>query len=203
MNKAGAPRAKRERGRVGCEGFHGFGLRQPTDAKARTVSEVAPIIPFNVQLALNVTLYHMARMQFASRNPSIKSRGRASRMAADGLDAAALCASGLCLAHCLLLPLAIASLPALSSVLDVPERFHVWMVVIAVPVSLAALVEGALRHRSRVPLLMGIVGLSLLAAGAFIAPENAETPLTVAGGVALGFAHITNWRRRRMHSTPE
>lgn len=137
-------------------------------------------------------------MSPTSRIPSSELGPRHSGRTADGLDAVALCASGLCLAHCLILPLAIAALPALSSVLDVPESFHVWMVVIAVPVGLTALAEGALKHRSPVPLLAGMAGLSLLTAGAFFAPENAETGLTVAGGVALAFAHITNWRRRRM-----
>lgn len=140
-------------------------------------------------------------MELSSRSLSLKPRWLADRRAGPRLDAVALCASGLCLAHCLILPLMIAALPALASILGVPESFHAWMVIIAVPVSLAALVEGLFRHRSPVPLLTGIVGLSLLASGAFLATEDNESVLTVAGGIALAFAHIANWRRRRIGAT--
>lgn len=118
--------------------------------------------------------------------------------AVDWMDRAAVAASLACMAHCLALPLVIAALPALSSVLAVPEAFHVWVLVFAAPVAAVALVQGRARHGAWWPVGLGAAGLALLAAGALWLPEGAaETSATVAGGLMLGGAHIANWRLRR------
>lgn len=81
----------------------------------------------------------------------------------DWLDRAAVCASGACMAHCLALPLVVAALPALSSVLAAPEAFHLWMLALAVPAAAVALVQGRARHGAWAPLVVGAAGLVLLA----------------------------------------
>jgi len=120
-------------------------------------------------------------------------RGRST----DWVERTALIASFACVAHCLMLPLLFAALPVLSSVLPVSEAFHLWMLGVAVPLSTFALVTGRVQHRARGPLAIGFVGLALLAAGAvFFGYTEAEIPVTVAGSLALGWAHLANWRLR-------
>ena len=91
-----------------------------------------------------------------------------------------------------------AALPALSSVLTVPESFHCWVLLFAAPAAAVALVAGRARHRAVLPLVIGTVGLALLATGALLLNEGrAETLVTVAGSLSLAAAHIANWRLRR------
>ncbi|HWK36980.1 MerC domain-containing protein [Sphingomonas sp.] len=115
----------------------------------------------------------------------------------DWVERAALGASMACLVHCLVLPVLFALLPVLSAVIPVPEAFHAWMVVVAVPLSGAALVTGRARHRLWWPLATGAAGLGFLAAGAFLFGATwADVPVTLAGGALLGVAHLGNWRLR-------
>jgi hypothetical protein len=120
-------------------------------------------------------------------------RGRSS----DWVERTALAASLACLMHCLMLPLLFAALPVLSSLLPIPEAFHLWMVAVAVPLSSFALMTGQVQHGARLPLIIGLSGLVLLAAGAILFGNmQAETPVTVAGSAALAWAHVANWRLR-------
>jgi len=115
----------------------------------------------------------------------------------DWVERAAIGASLLCLVHCLALPLVIASLPALSGILSVPESVHLWILAFAVPSSLLALLTGRASHGAAYPVFAGIAGLILLAIGAIAFGGTAtETPVTVAGSLFLAAAHIANWRRR-------
>ena len=120
--------------------------------------------------------------------------------ALDWLERVAVGASILCLIHCAGLPLLLAALPALSRLIALPEAFHAWILILAVPSSGAALLLGTWRHRAWMPLAAGSFGLALLAAGAFLLAEGAfETPVTIAGSLCLAGAHIGNWRLRHRH----
>ena len=117
---------------------------------------------------------------------------------ADWLDRVAIGASGACVVHCLALPLVLAMLPFLGTVIFIPESFHLWMLVLAVPVALLALVAGRALHGRNAPLIIGVAGLAALTVGAVLLSEGAlETGVTVAGGVTLAFAHAMNARLRR------
>lgn len=113
----------------------------------------------------------------------------------DWLDRAAVGASVLCLIHCAGLPLLLAAIPALSRVFAIPEQFHLWMLLFAIPTSAAALVAGLRRHRQSGPLALGGAGLALMTAALFAG--TAETAMTIVGSLSLAGAHILNWRRRR------
>ena len=114
------------------------------------------------------------------------------------LDASAIGLSGLCLVHCLLLPVAAAALlPALAAASEA-EWVHRLFVALALPLAGLALWRA---HRQRPlpwPLLaLAATGLTGLVAGALGWPDHAlETPLTVLGSVLLASAHVWNWRRR-------
>jgi hypothetical protein len=126
-------------------------------------------------------------------NPAASSSGT------DWVERAALGASALCLIHCIGLPLLLAALPALSSLIPVPESFHVWILAFAVPTSALALVTGWRHHRRAYPPMIGIVGLILLAIGALLLLGGRwETPVTIIGSLCLACAHIANWRLRHV-----
>ncbi|HEX7851223.1 MAG TPA: MerC domain-containing protein [Sphingomonas sp.] len=130
------------------------------------------------------------------------SRGHpaASAPGIDWVERAAVGASALCLIHCIGLPLLLALLPALSSLIAIPERFHLWVLAFAVPTSALALAAGWRHHRHAYPLLVGAAGLTLLAIGALLLLGGRwETPVTIMGSLCLASAHIANWRLRHLH----
>lgn len=113
-------------------------------------------------------------------------------------DAAAVSLSGLCLAHCIALPVAAALLPSLASWTQAPW-LHWAFVALALPTTAAALLR-TWRARTLSPAVAAaaIAGLALLALGASEAfGEALEVPVTVAGSVVLASAHIANWRAHR------
>ena len=114
------------------------------------------------------------------------------------LDIAATTASAACLIHCLVLPVAIALLPALAVWLTLPESVHVWALSFAVPTSLCALAIGYHGHRRCQPMAIALFGLTLLALGAFAFPGGAvETQFSIAGALMVALAHYLNWRESR------
>lgn len=107
-------------------------------------------------------------------------------------DFVAISLSGLCMAHCLALPLAAALLPMAGAWAEA-EWVHWVFALTASPISL-----WTLTRRPRVtPLVLGALGLGLLFCGAAAFPSHeAETVVTVAGSLCLAAAHIANWLRR-------
>ena len=109
------------------------------------------------------------------------------------LDASAVSLSGLCLAHCLALPLVAASSPLLATWAEA-EWVHALAIGLAAPMSALALWR---KGQSAAVVLLSLAGLSLMALGVAHWPSHeAETPITVAGSLLLAGAHIANWRRR-------
>lgn len=116
------------------------------------------------------------------------------------LDGSAMSLSGLCLVHCLALPVLAALLPALGPWTHA-EWVHVAIVLFAAPIAAFALARPV--HGERPPralTALGGLGVALLALGAFGSPAI-ETPVTVAGSLCLAAAHLWNWRRHgRRHA---
>ena len=112
------------------------------------------------------------------------------------LDGFAIGASTLCMLHCLALPILFALLPALAGRIDPGESFHVGMLMLALPTSLFALAQGWRRRGGIAPLMTGLTGLAMMAAGVVLAHGAlGEALWTVAGSLLLAGAHIINWRR--------
>lgn len=112
------------------------------------------------------------------------------------MDATAIGLSGLCLAHCLLLPFAVAALPVLGQVAG-DHLVHQVLILIAAPLSVWALGRTGGWKKPMVAAL-AVVGLGLLAGAAFI-PAMAvhETLISVVGAAFVAAAHYLNSRLHR------
>lgn len=97
--------------------------------------------------------------------------------------------SGLCLAHCLALPLLTTLAPMFGSVLEA-EWVHWAFVALALPVAAFAFLRPTASMTVRA---LALLGLALLTAGAAEFPSHElETPVSVAGALLLASAHILN-----------
>lgn len=120
------------------------------------------------------------------------------REAASLLDLTAIGASAACLAHCLILPLLFAALPAISAVLAIPESFHLVTFTFAVPASAAAMAAGYRRHGEAYPPTIAAAGLLLLSVSVLGGLRAAlEIGLSIVGSLVLAAAHVSNWHLRR------
>ena len=112
------------------------------------------------------------------------------------LDTAAVMLSGLCLLHCLALPLLLVALPALATLSE--GHLHTQMLLVAIPVSAVALGLGLRRHGSRYVLSFGILGMLLLLFGGTVAHFRygivADRTFTMAGALVLAVTHYFNSR---------
>lgn len=102
--------------------------------------------------------------------------------------------SGLCLAHCLALPIVAALFPLLGA-LSHSGWIHILFLVLAAPVSVLAL-KGTGTWRDRRVAGFFLFGIAGLAAGLpWGWPEAVEVGLTSLGGASLVAAHLLNLRR--------
>ena len=109
----------------------------------------------------------------------------------------------LCMAHCLVMPLALGMLPAMMSQALEAAPIHLGAVALAAVISGVCFVPGFRQHRDWRVLMLGAVGLGLLVLAQFALHEGpAEIGVTVAGGALLMVAHGLN-RRRCRHDCAE
>ncbi len=110
-------------------------------------------------------------------------------------DLAGTAASGICLVHCLLTPVAISLFPDIIPYLPGDSWFHRLLALGIVLFGLAGFVPGYLVHR-RKPLLALIgAGMSLILAVAWSGEgmnRSLELLLSVAGSLMLVIAHLLN-----------
>ena len=117
----------------------------------------------------------------------------------DILDHAAIALSGLCLIHCLLLPIIIVGLPLLAQFNA--AHFHAQILIVVVPVSLFAFTLGYRHHGNKAIVAWGAAGIAILFIAGTVAHANygvlADSLLTMAGSVVLATAHYRNNRLTR------
>ena len=115
------------------------------------------------------------------------------------LDHAAIVLSGLCLVHCLLLPVIIVAVPLLAQLNE--THFHVQMLLVVVPVSLFAFAHGYRRHGNLRIIAGGIAGIAVLFIGGTVVHASygilADSLLTIAGSIVLATSHYFNNRLMR------
>ena len=113
------------------------------------------------------------------------------------MDKAAIGLSLMCVAHCLLTPIAIVMLPALGAMFLEDERFHSVLLFLVLPTSLLALTIGCRKHRRIEIVLIGLAGLLILFSVVIIGEESlgkfGEKAATVFGALIIAFAHVRNF----------
>lgn len=115
--------------------------------------------------------------------PSIRNR----------LDGLGVMLSALCAVHCLLGLALVTVLGLGGSILLAPEIHEVGLA-LAVVIGTLTIGLGAVRHGRTGPLLVGSLGIALMAAALFTGHGAAEGVLTVSGVVLVALAHIRNLR---------
>lgn len=78
------------------------------------------------------------------------------------LDSVAIGMSLVCAVHCAITPLLIVVLPVLATTFWVHQDFHLWMLLLVVPMTLSAVLLGFRKHRDRLVLTLGGLGLAVL-----------------------------------------
>ncbi len=116
--------------------------------------------------------------------------------------------SGLCLLHCLTLPLIVAGLPLLAGFSD--SHMHLQVLLVVVPLSVVALALGYRRHRNAMIVWAGFAGLLILFIGATVVHdhlgETADRVVAITGSIVLAVTHYLNSTRgplQAMHGEQE
>ena len=119
------------------------------------------------------------------------------------LDRIGAIGSLLCAIHCALLPVAIATLPALGIAAWMGDGFELGFVVFATLLGLFSVTWGYLRHGAVRALGVLVPGLAILWFGILYAPlHHALVPHAIAmtiGGTLVGLAHLANRRLVHVH----
>ncbi|ACT57806.1 MerC domain-containing protein [Hirschia baltica] len=117
------------------------------------------------------------------------------------LDAVAIGLSGVCVIHCLALPVLVAFMPVFSQFSEA-EWVHKFLVLLALPISGFAIFRSSSQPSKALFITLVSVGGLLLFSGAFIeAFHQIEVVLTLLGALTLSLAHLIRWRHS--HLKPE
>lgn len=107
-------------------------------------------------------------------------------------DLLGVACSGLCIIHCLALPLALAvGLPIAGLSMMTEESVHVVLITLIVALAVWAFPAGWRRHKRLLPLGIAGCGIALMLATT-VAPQKLEVSLAVIAGVTLIAAHLSN-----------
>lgn len=120
----------------------------------------------------------------------------AGRMGNTTWDGVGVVLSGLCLVHCLAVPLALSGL----SLWGVAHLIHWGLAWMLVPVAILAAIPGYRVHRRPSVLVLFGLGLAAILAALFwesLLGPLVHTTMTMGGGVLLIGAHLLNWQYRR------
>ena len=118
------------------------------------------------------------------------------------LNTVGLALSGVCLIHCIALPLVALAIPALTLGLDLQtdHALHWVLLTCAIPISSLALWSGAKRAGDHRWLMLGSVGLAVMAVGVLnVFGTRSEVPFTSFGVTFLAIAHVMNFRLSNRH----
>ncbi|MCX4027025.1 MerC domain-containing protein [Endozoicomonas sp. SM1973] len=114
------------------------------------------------------------------------------------IDKTAVSLSIACIAHCLLLPIAMVALPVLTTVSLEDELFHQLLLIGVLPISIIALTMGCRKHKSWRVVFLGAIGLVILSLTAFfghdVLGESGEKLATLVGASIIAVGHIRNHR---------
>lgn len=119
------------------------------------------------------------------------------------LDGLGISVAAMCAVHCLVLPLTLLGAPWLAGLGIGDEHWHELLLLIAIPLALISFAIGCARHKDRLVLVLGVVGLSMLAGPTLLGDHAHEQAhhgvefsmfIPVIGGLLMAFAHFRNFR---------
>lgn len=114
------------------------------------------------------------------------------------LDKFAISLSALCVVHCLMTPILLTTIPALTALGIADEKFHQYLIFAVIPLSVIAAFMGCRKHKKYVvalPILVGLLTLVITAVvGGEVLGEGLERLLTVIGTIIIAYGHIRNFR---------
>ena len=112
-------------------------------------------------------------------------------------DLFAVSSSGLCMIHCLAMPVLLIFLPVLSASVLSGDTFHAAILWFILPTSLVALTLGCWRHKDRYVAVLCAIGLVVILVAARFGDalfgEIGERILTTAGSLVLITGHFRNF----------
>jgi hypothetical protein len=119
-------------------------------------------------------------------------------------DRLAVALSAICIVHCLAIPLAAMLLPVAAVAAGSSNHFHQLMLWLVVPISIVGIGLGVRIHRKLGIVVLGLVGLLILAFASLRGhgawPEALEVSVSVGASALLGVAHWLNFKEvRRLH----
>ena len=116
-------------------------------------------------------------------------------------DRVAISVSALCAIHCLFTPAFLILTSGFLSLSIDNELIHLYVLLVAIPVSLLALFLGQRNHKTFLIFIMGLSGLLVLSTayllGGNILGEYGEKAFTVLGSILVAYAHMRNYRTCR------
>src|SRR5690349_18932509 len=112
------------------------------------------------------------------------------------LDNLGACVSGLCLVHCVSMPLVFAFAPTLAHLIPGDEVVHRFLAFLVVGAGLPSFVIGFRKHRRSLVLAVGSSGMGVILAalifGDRFGSHGAEIGVTLLGSLLLSAAHVAN-----------
>ena len=112
------------------------------------------------------------------------------------LDNLSIWLSGICMMHCLALPLITISVPLISEIFN--THYHEIMLFIVIPISSIALFKGFKYHRKAQIVFTGFFGAFLIIIGATVIHDRydgfTESLFTITGSLLLALTHFINSR---------
>ena len=113
-------------------------------------------------------------------------------------DVVGVCGSTVCALHCLVTPLLLVTGSAFPVSFLGDESFHRMMIWLVFPAGIVAFGLGCWRHKDRVVMLLGVLGIAGLGLSATLLHgligELGERVTTVVSAALLVTAHVRNWR---------
>ena len=118
-------------------------------------------------------------------------------------DALGLTLSGLCLLHCVALPVAAISFPtSLGLLSDQDTLAHFVLLALALPIGGVAFFSSWRRHRALGTLIIGMIGLVVMAIGvSHVFGHDNEIVLTITGVITVAVAHGVNLIREHQSTS--
>ena len=112
------------------------------------------------------------------------------------LDNLSIWLSGICMMHCLALPLITISVPLISEIFN--THYHEIMLFIVIPISSIALFKGFKYHRKAPIVFTGFFGAFLIIIGATVIHDQydgfTESLFTITGSLLLALTHFMKSR---------